>query len=272
MSVRSARLLPALFVAAVIALLAACGGDEPAPEFVAFVGRLVDDDGAGIAGASVWVTSTNGGVLSTATTDADGRFVAGGLEKNIEVALVFSGSESHVRTVFRGETESRDMFLFTGAVFQRELAGQQEVVDEFTTAAGATSALMTFSYTTAASGAMVRGRVVQLVEDATGLYYVNLPGATVSIVDGAGTSYRVFYRGDFPNNTDPGPIEPSRTTTGEDARFVAFAVQPTGGGASFPFPVGQVTVTVTPPGGAPVTETSLVVEDGLTVFDLFTVP
>lgn len=265
-------ILLACTAAASAGLLAACGGDVVAPELVAFVGRLIDEDGAGVADADVWVSTRDGAaVLASTRTEGDGRFVAGGLEKNIEVALVFSGPDDTVRTVFSGETEENHMFLFTGAVFVRDLAGQQDVVDEYTAAIGATNALMTFDRATPGSGAMVRGRVVRVIEDAGGLYYENVPGAEVTVEDGAGVQYPVLYRGDYPNDTDPGPIEPGRTQTGEDARFVAFAVSTTGGAGAFPFPANAVTVTVLTPDGS-FSEETLVVEDGVTVFDLFTVP
>lgn len=265
-------ILLACTAAASLGLLAACGGDVVPPELVAFVGRLIDEDGVGVASADVWVTTRNGSaVLASTRTDADGRFVAGGLEKNVEVALVFSGAADTVRTVFSGETESNDMFLFTGAVFVRDLAGQQDVVDEYTTALGATNALMTFDRAAPGSGAMVRGRVVRVVEDAGGLYYENVPGAQVTVEDAAGVQYPVVYRGDFPNATDPGPIEPGRTQTGEDARFVAFAVSTTSGIGVFPFPANAVTVTVLTSDGS-FSEDTLAVEDGVTVLDLFTVP
>lgn len=241
-----------------------------------------------VAGAEVYVASTAGSILSARNatngsaivTDAGGAFSVGGLEKEKEIALVFS-SPGRVRTVFRGETESNHMILFSGSVFQVGLARQQEDVDEFTTAAAATNALMTFNYDTAGNGAMVRGRVLRAIENPPGyepgLYFFNVEDAAVTITDGAGTPYRVFYRGDFQpdgsdegTDLDPGLVEPSRTATGEDARFAAFAVQPTGL-SSFTFPAGIVTVTVTAD-GTTTTETSLVVEDGLTVLDLLVVP
>jgi hypothetical protein len=268
--------------------LTACGGDVPPPDLISIFGRLfepVTQDGndvlVTVAGAEVYVASTGGSILSATNatngsaivTDAGGAFTVSGLEKEKEIALVFS-SPGRVRTVFRGETESNHMILFSGSVFQVGLERQQAVVDEFTTAAAATSALMTFNYDTAGNGAMVRGRVLRAVENPPGyepgLYFFNVEDAAVTIMDGAGNPYRVFYRGDFPNDTDPGPIEPSRTTTGEDARFAAFAVQATGL-STFTFPAGRVTVTVTAD-GTTTTETSLVVEDGLTVLDLLVVP
>ena len=274
---RAALVFLALTAASTI--LAACGGDEPSPLLVGFSGRVIDDDSNGIANTAVRVTDRAGQVLSASSTAADGRFFAGGLEKNIPVAMIFSGDPSFVRTVFTGETEERDSLLFTGAVFQRRVAGQQDVIAEFTTAAAiSTAALMTFDYTQNTSGAMVRGRVVRMIPTQAGPTFYNVPGATVSIVDGAGTPARVFYRGSFPDpnpdgSQDPGPIEAAATETGEDARFVAFRVMPvvTTGTAQLGFPSGEVTVSVTTDDGT-FTEQSLVVEDGLTVFDLFVVP
>lgn len=257
--------------------LAACGGDEPAPALVAFVGTLVDEYDTRMVGADVVVATSSGTVLSRTTTDVNGGFAAGGLEKGIDVSLVFSPATTdtgHTRTVVTAETEENDMFLLFRSVFLRGIGGefgQEAVIQEFTTAAGSTAALMTFDHATPGSGAMVRGRVVRVLQDDQGFYYVNAPGAQVTVTDGAGNPYRVFFRGDLP--ADPGqqaPIEPLATETGEDARFVAFAVATTGI-TTFDFPAGPVTVSVTTPEGT-FSETTLAVEDGITVLDLFTVP
>lgn len=262
-----------LFVA--VATLAACGGDEVAPALVAFVGNLIDEQDDRIEGASVIVSTPAGAILSQTTTDVNGGFAAGGLEKGIDVSIVFSGPDTHTRTVFTAETEDNDMFLLFRSVFLREIAGdnggQTAVIQDFTTAAGSTAALMTFDHATPNSGAMVRGRVVRVLQDDAGFYYVNAPGAQVSINDGAGTPYRVFFRGAFPADpNEQAPIEPLATATGEDARFVAFAVATTGI-STFDFPAGPVTVTVTTSDGA-FSETTIAVEDGITVLDFFTVP
>lgn len=253
------------------AVLAACGGDAVAPTLVAFVGTLIDEQDDRIAGASAIVATPAGAILSQATTDVNGNFSAGGLEKGVDVSLVFSGPDTHTRAVFTAETEDNDMFLLFRSVFLREIEGQALVIQDFTTAAGSTAALMTFDRATPNSGAMVRGRVVRVLQDQAGFYYVNAPGAQVAITDGAGTPYRVFFRGDFPADpNEQAPIEPTATATGEDARFVAFAVATTGI-STFDFPAGPVTVTVTTSDGA-FSETTIAVEDGITVLDFFTVP
>src|SRR5204863_8073205 len=102
-------------------------------------------------------------------------------------------SAGFVRTVFTGETEDRDSLLFLGSVFVLSSADEASVVNDFTVAAAATGQLMTFDFAHPGSGAIVRGRVVSLLDLGAGqVVYCNRPNATVSVVDGAGTRYRVF--------------------------------------------------------------------------------
>lgn len=274
------RLVPATFLAvAVVAELAACGGDPAPPLTVGFAGTLVQqrfvssDPQLGIAGADVFVTSSSGALLSQTTTDANGGFFAGGLPKEIPTALVFSKTPDYARTVFTTDSESHDALLFYGAVFEPTIADAEKIVAEYAAAASVTSAsLMTFdpAATTSTAGAMVRGRVVRLVQTPAGLAYMTVDNATVTVTDGNGVTYPVFYRGDFPNDNDPGPIDPARTKTGTDSRFVAFGIDAKGL-STLPFEAGPVTVSVTV-GGTTITEQTIAVLGGVTELDLFTVP
>ena len=270
-----------LFAVALVPLLGACGGDPLPPTLVAFVGSLVNGTvPAGgsyepIATADVFVVGSNGALLGKAVTDSGGGFVVGDLQKNKPVRMIFQHPTDYARSVFTGETENNDMYLFVGAVYELKISDLAQTISDYTTAAGATAQLMTFSYTTSGNGALVRGRVVRLVQTGNGFAYYNVPGATVQVTDGAGKSYRVFYRGDYPaSGGGPGPIDPNRTDTGGDARFAAFGVAVTGTTSdALGFPMGPVHVTVTTTGGTfTFTQDTLVVEDGVTALDLFTVP
>ena len=274
------RVFFAIVAVAVVAELASCGGDPPPPTTVAFAGTLIrqrfktDDAVVPIDGADVFVTNTAGGLLSQAKTLANGNFVAGGLPKQVPAALVFSKTPDYVRSVFTGDTESHDSLLFFGAVFEAAADDAHAILSEYSTAAGVSSnSLMVLdpAATTSTGGAMVRGRVVRLVETPQGLGYDTVKNATVTITDGFGTSYRVFYRGDFPTSgNDPGPIDPARTKTGSDSRFIAFGIKAQGI-STLPFEAGPITVSVTTSAGT-FTEHTLGVLEGITELDLFTVP
>jgi hypothetical protein len=268
-----------LFASAI--LLAACGGDPIPPTLVAFVGHLVDaeldanNQYVDVTSADVFVVGS-AGVLTHTTTDATGRFVAGGLPKRIPVELVFSKPTDYARAVFTGDTEDNDSFLFTPAVYAFKVTSLQSIVDDYGAAIAATSALMTFDYASAGSGAMVRGRVVIPFRfpDGTIAYY-NAPGAHVTVTDALGVDHRVFFRGDYPDpnpNGDPGPIDPNRTTTGGDAQFAAFGIPVVSSSTSgLGFPSAPVYVTVTTSSGT-YTQATIVVEDGVTILDRFTSP
>ncbi len=259
-----------LVAALVVGCVLGCGGDEPPPDSVGFYGVLVDEEFDAVGGAEFFVTSPTGERLDDGSTDPDGSFHAGGLEPTTDVSLVFSRPDDRVRTVYPGETEARDAFLFYGAVQLFDVDFVDEEIEEFTTAVGGTAALMTFDFDTAGNGAMVRGRVLAALEVEGELRFFSVPNATVTVTDGAGAEHRVYYRGDLPGDGDPGPVEPERTSTGEDSRFAAFAV-PATGLSTLPFAAGLVTVRVELD-FATFEERTLVVEDGVTVLDFLMVP
>lgn len=273
-------LLAALFVAELVS----CGGDPPPPDTVAFVGTLIEqrfvdtDPVVNLAGADVYAV-LGSSLAAQSVTDVNGGFVAGGLPKDASANLVFSDETDHVRSVFAGDTESHDSLLFYGAVFEARRDSAQSIVSEYAAAAGLSSNdLMNFDALASTANAMVRGRILRLVQTPQGAAYDSVAGAQVTVTDATGKSYRVFYRGDFPNDNDPGPIEPNRTKTGTDSRFVAFGVSAHGINA-LPFDAGRVRITVTTTEGTCVlapepncVEDTLVVDDGITELDYFAVP
>lgn len=245
--------------------LGACFSGSAPPEEVSIIGRLVEFQTEGLAvipGASVFATTRDGTALAAGMTDANGLFVAGPLEKNVEVALVFE-KEGFAPSVFSGETAGRDAFLFTGSVYQDRVPVAQAFVDEHSAAVLGTTSLMTLG--TGGAGAIVRGRVTRLV-DPERLGFVNVGGASVVIRDAAGNEYPVWYR------DATGEVDPLATQThAADARFAAFAVAATGANAALGLPTGQVTVSVTTPDGT-FDETTVVLDGGITELDFFAVP
>jgi hypothetical protein len=264
----------------------ACGGDPPPPPTAAYIGVLTrelftsTEQSAVIAGAEVFVTTTAGTQLDLPSlTDPLGNFTATNLPKNINATLVFSqtsGTPAYVRSAFPGQTAGYYTYIFYGAVYEAEVADAQTLVAQYATAAGvSTASLMTFpAAEDSTAGAMVVGKVVTLIQSPQGIQYQNVSGATVTVDDEKGKSYRVFYRGDFPaGGTEPGPIDPTATSTGNDSVFVAFGINALGTtSANLPFPSSTVTVTVvTTNGKSTFSQGTLVVQDGITQLDNFAV-
>ena len=245
-------------------------------ECVAIVGRLVEfreEGGFLIGGASFFGTSRAGNAIAAGVTDGSGGFVADGFPTNTEVALAFMTS-GFAPAVFSGETAERDSFLFTGyadvvgeglvplGAHQDPIAVAQAFVDEYSAAVLGTGSLMTLG---TSGGAIVRGRITRLV-DPEDLSFENVGGATVEVIDGAGTPYTVYYRD---GDSDVDPL--ATATHASDARFAAFAVSASGADPVFGIGLGAVTVRVTFE-GREAEEQTFVLENGITEFDFFAAP
>lgn len=242
-------------------LFAGCYSSSAPPETVAIVGNLWDRDAnEGIVNADYLVTSRDGSSgLSAGITGDFGFFVAGGLEKRIPVALTFDRT-GYTPAVFTGDTASRDSFLFFPTVYLERTSVTRDFIADYAAAASLSSGeLMVLG---SGGGAIVRGFTRRLVS-VDPLEFEEVAGVQIDILDGEGTSYRVFYGVD-------GEVAPEATETG-DGSFAAFAVLATGDTLVLGNRTGTVTVRATTDDGT-VEESTLVIEAGITELDFFTVP
>lgn len=239
-----------------------CYTSSAPPETVAIVGNLWDlDENEGIVGADYVVTTRDGALaLSDGQTGDFGFFAAAGLEKEIPVALAFART-GYTTAVFTGETANRDSFLFFPTVYQERTAVTEQLIADYASAASISSGdLMVLG---SGGGAIVRGFTRRLLS-VDPLQFDNVPGVQVEVLDGAGTSYRVFY-GD-----DDGEVDPDATETG-DGSFAAFAVVATGDTLVLGRATGSVTVRATTADGT-AEETTLALDGGITELNFFIVP
>lgn len=243
-------------------------------ECVALVGSLLElreEDGVvngyPIAGAVYNVTSRSAEGLVDGVTNANGGFVADGLETGTPVALAFQKS-GYAPAVFSGETAERDSFFYNGSVFQETLETVQELVDEYSVAVLGTGSLMTVG---SGGGAIVRGRVRSFRELVDGIpRFDEVGGAMVEVFDGANNSLPVYYRADDPDGD--GEVDPTATATNEyNASFAAFAVTATSASSVLGRDVGSVTVRVTLDGRT-AEETTYVIDGGITELGRFSPP
>lgn len=245
---------------------------------VAIVGRLIEfreeegETNAYVVPGAAWtITDREGAGIVAGQTDSNGIFVADGLRTQTAVAMAFL-KNGFLPAVFSGETAERDSFLYTGSVFADSVERAQDFVDEYSAAVLGTGTLMTIG---TGGGAIVRGRVqefVELSEDGIPLF-ADVAGATVEVLDGAGNSWPVHYRGTADVDEDGvEDVDPAATATGPNATFAAFAVTASNASATFTGrSVGAVTVRVTV-GGDTAEETTFAIGGGITEFRPFIAP
>lgn len=249
-----------LLIPALGALVTACGPDDI---FIAVSGTLYEcgdvDACEPIPDAPLQLLDIEETVRSETVTDADGVFV---LEDVPGLSVVFTVAEAppeRVPTVFLGTTGTEDGAIEDGALFVVSLDEAQALVDAFSSAHPDGTPVQVIDPDQDGDGGMVRGQFLEAIDGFDASQWPGAAGLSCHFEDDAGTVYPCVY------HDSAGEPDWTSQTSSTDGRWAAFGL-----------PEGMYTGVVL---AGPYGETAdyalfytHVVEDGLTVFDLFPSP
>jgi hypothetical protein len=254
---RAAALLLALVLGASVS---ACGPDDI---FIAVSGTLFECNDADVCDpvpdAPLRLLDIEETVRAETVTDADGDFL---LQDVPGLSVVFTVAEAppeRVPTVFLGTTGTEDGAIDDGALFVAALDEVQAQIDAFTESHPDGSTVQVIDLDTDGDGGMVRGQFLEVIEGVDATEWPGAAGLSCHFEDDAGAVYPCVY---YDSAGEPDWANP---TSSSDGRWAAFGL-----------PAGTYTGVVLAGAYGESVDYALfythVVEDGLTIFDLFPSP